>query len=135
MARYLQMFIGIFYAMASLSLLSCIYNFFDLQKPIPEGQPYLWLVFLVLPPIILSVLDKLRIIFFPKEHENTFKDQLLKPGTMLAEVVAWAIPNMLGGMLWCLGILAAYLFFWWLTGTTILTEAAESLGLIVQKVK
>jgi hypothetical protein len=135
MRKLILLTIGMFYAMIVLSMFSAVYNFFDINKPIPEGLPALWLIYFLAPPVALSVLDKLRVIFFPKEHENVFRDQLLSLNTLVAETVAWAIPNILAGILWAFGILFVYGILSLLTGTHLLTDAAEALGLIVQKIK
>jgi hypothetical protein len=135
MRRLILLIIGLFYAMIGLSMLSAVYNFFDIHKPIPEGQPQLWLVYFLVPPIVISIIDKLRVIFFPKEHENVFRDQLLSINTLVAETVAWAIPNILTGIIWAVGILVVYALFWYLVGVHFLADAAEYLGLIVQTIK
>ncbi len=113
--NYLHIFLGILYSAIFISMFTNVYNFFDLQQKVPDGQPLLWLFWFIAPPMIISVVDKLRVMFFPKEHENVFKDQLTKPMTLLAETVAWAIPNMLGGILWCFIISVLLGIYYWLS--------------------
>ncbi len=134
-ARYIHMLLGVIYAAVSVSLLSNIYNFFDLRTPVPDGLPLKWLLWTVIPPLVISVLDKVRVIIMPKEHENALKDQLLSPTALFAETVAWAIPNIIGGVLWCVGILIAYAIAMFAADVHILTPLAESMGMAVQEVK
>ncbi len=133
--NYLHIFLGIIDSAIFISMFTNLYNFFDLQKDIPDGQPLLWLFWFVAPPLIISVMDKLRVVFFPKEHEDVFKDQLMNPVTLLAETVAWAIPNMLGGLLWCFFISVLLGLFYWLTGDALIMMFTDRMGLIVQSIK
>ncbi len=133
--NYIHLGHGVIYSAIGVSLLSNLYNFFDVRQPIPSGLPYIWLLWFVIPPIIFSVLDKLRVILLPKEHENTLKDQLLSPTALLAETVAWAIPNILGGIIYAVAILIAYAIFMYLADIHYISQLADFLGLKVATVK
>jgi len=135
LAKYIHILLGIIYAAIAVSLMSHLYNFFDARQDIPKSLPVLWLVWFVVPPTVISVLDKIRVIIMPKEHENALKDQLLSPTALIAETVAWAIPNMVGGILWCLGILIAYAIAMYLADVHIISQLAEHMGLSVADVK
>jgi|GEM_PF-6866085 len=135
MRKSIHILIGTFYAMLVMSIFTCGYNFFDIRRAIPEGQPALWLIYFLVPPVVLSILDKLRVIFFPKEHENVFRDQLLSINTLVAETVAWAIPNIIAGILWSFGVLLAYGLLYYLSGFHMLNDVAAFLGLIIQPIK
>lgn len=133
--NYLHIFLGIIYSAIFISVFTNIYNFFDLQHAIPDGQPFLWLFWFVAPPLIISVLDKFRVIFFPKEHEDVFKDQLTSPVTLLAETVAWAIPNVLGGILWCFFISIFLGIYYWLSGDALIFIISDPMGLVIPAIK
>ncbi len=134
-AKYIHILLGIIYAALAVSVLSHLYNFFDIKQPIPEGLPIVWLLWFLVPPFVISVLDKVRVIVMPKEHENTLKDQLLSPTALFAETVAWAIPNIIGGLMWCVGILIAYAIAMYLSDVHIISQLADALGLTVAEVK
>lgn len=133
--KYIHILLGIIYAALAVSVLSHLYNFFDIEQAIPDGLPIVWLLWFLVPPIIISVLDKIRVIVMPKEHENALKDQLLSPTALIAETVAWAIPNIIGGLMWCVGILIAYAIAMYLSDVHIISQLADALGLKVAEVK
>lgn len=134
-AKYIHILLGIIYAALAVSVLSHLFNFFDIEQPIPDGLPIVWLLWFLVPPVIISVLDKIRVIVMPKEHENALKDQLLSPTALIAETVAWAIPNIIGGLMWCVGILIAYAIAMYLSDVHIISQLADALGLKVADVK
>lgn len=134
-AKYIHILLGVIYAAIAVSLLSHLYNFFDVKQAIPMDLPIRWLLWFVIPPALISVMDKLRVIFMPKEHENALKDQLLSPTSLIAETVAWAIPNMVGGIMWCVGILIAYAIAMYVADVHIISQLAERMGLAVADVK
>lgn len=134
-SKYIHILLGVIYAALAVSVLSHLYNFFDIKQPIPSGLPVIWLLWFLVPPFIISVLDKVRVIVMPKEHENTLKDQLFSPTALIAETVAWAIPNIIGGIMWCVGILIAYAIAMYMADVHIISQLAEKLGLAVADVK
>ncbi len=133
--KYVHILLGIIYAAVGVSVLSHLFNFFDVRQPIPRDLPIKWLLWFVSPPIVISVLDKIRVIIMPKEHENALKDQLLSPTALFAETVAWAIPNIIGGIMWSVGILIAYAIVMYLSDIHIISQLAEHMGLAVAEVK
>lgn len=133
-AKYIHILLGIIYAAVGVSLLSNIYNFFDVRDAIPSGLPIRWVLWLVIPPLVISILDKLRVIFMPKEHEDTLRDQLLSPTSLFAETVAWCVPNIVGGVIWAVGILIAYALLMYLQDIHWISQLAERLGMHVAEV-
>lgn len=134
-ARIIHIFLGIIYSAIGVSLFSNLYNFFDKRISIPPELPLKWLLWLVIPPLVISVLDKLRVIFMPKEHEDTLRDQILSPTSLFAETIAWCIPNIIGGVLWAVGILIAYAIAMYLADVHYVSQLADYLGLTVAEVK
>lgn len=131
----IHMFLGLIYAAVGLSMFCNLYNFFDIRAPLPQGLPIKWGLWLAVPPLVISVLDKLRVIFFPKEHEDILKDQLISINNLFAETIAWAIPNAIGGVLWGVVFFLAHPLLLWLQDIHYLTEVAEFMGLVVPFIK
>jgi hypothetical protein len=133
--NYIHAAHGVIYAALGVSMLSNIYNFFDIRTPIPGDLPYKWLIWFLIPPIVFSVLDKVRVIIMPKEHENVLKDQLLSPTALIAETVAWAIPNIIGGIIYAVAILIIYAIAMYVADVHIVSQLADFMGLKVADVK
>ncbi len=133
--NYIHAAHGVIYAAVGVSMLSNIYNFFDKDTSIPGDLPYKWLIWFLIPPIVFSVLDKVRVIVMPKEHENVLKDQLLSPTALIAETVAWAIPNMIGGIIYAVAILIIYGIAMYMADVHIISQLADFMGLKVADVK
>lgn len=134
-SKYIHILLGVIYAALAVSVLSNLYNFFDIKQPIPKSLPITWLLWFLIPPLVISVLDKVRVIVMPKEHESVLKDQLLSPTALIAETVAWTIPNIIGGLIWCIGILIAYAILIYMADIHIISQLAERMGLPVAEVK
>ncbi len=129
--NYPQAIIGVCYAVVFRSLFPSLFKFFDIKQPLTRGQFIVWGLYLLIPPVVLAVSDKIRVVLAPKEHEHVLRDQVFDLQILIAETMAWAIPNAVAGGLYALGFIVIDILIWYLQDIEPLKEIALMLGLPV----
>lgn len=97
MFKILHAMLGMLYLTIIYSASHILLEFFRKNVEVKPSLLAQYAFYLFVPALLVATIDKLLVIFAPREHEQFFMDNVT---TTIQETIIMAFPNIVKGLLW-----------------------------------